>query len=129
MGNKKVVISILTFLCMLTLIFCSACSNSSKFDGDYHVKRIFYSGKVYDIGDTFNGKALTNDYITAKVRSDNSLIVSYTYSNIRAEQRGIWHRYDEYTYTCYVDDITSNAFVNGKTAVISVDGMVIVFEK
>ena len=69
---KRKTISVLSLLCVLTLLF-SLCSCSSGFKGKYRLKMVIDSGYTYKLGDTYDNQKLTKDSFILNVKKDNAV--------------------------------------------------------
>ena len=116
----KKTISILSLLCVLTLLF-SLCSCSSGFKGKYRLKMIYNieSDKLYEPGDTYQETKLSEDTITLNVNSDNTLILKTSTKDSSVEKKGIWYKIGDNQYRSFIsgDDIYITA--DGNTVVIT----------
>ncbi|MCI6734463.1 MAG: hypothetical protein PUI31_02355 [Clostridia bacterium] len=116
----KKTISILSLLCVLTLLF-SLCSCSSGFKGKYRLKMIYNieSDKLYEPGDTYQEAKLSEDTITLNVNSDNTLILKTSTKDSSVEKKGIWYKIGDNQYRSFIsgDDIYITA--DGNTVVIT----------
>ena len=128
---KRKTISILSLLCVLTLLF-SLCSCSSGFKGKYRLKMIYAYDELYELGDTYQETKLSEDTITLTVNSDNTLILKISTKSSSVEKKGVWYKTGDNEYGCLVGGEQIYIMLDGNTVVIRVyseGGQVIIFKK
>ena len=125
---KRKTISILSLLCVLTLLF-SLCSCSSSISGKYRLKMIYAGDKLYEPGDQWNGEKLSKDSIIATVNDDHTLIIKITNSGSSVERKGVWYKIDDCIYTCFVDGESISIAVNGNTVIYKNSDTIIILKK
>ncbi len=125
---KRKTISILSLLCVLTLLF-SLCSCSSGISGKYRLKMIYADNKLYEPGDTYEGNKLSKDSIIATVNDDHTLIIKITDSGSSFEIKGVWCKIDDCIYNCFVDGGSISIAVNGNTVIYEDTDAILILEK
>ena len=128
---KKKVFSILSLVCVLTLLF-SLCSCSSGFKGKYRLKMIIDSGYTYKLGDTYDNDKLTKDSFILNVKKDNAVDLTIVDTTTKIEKEGVWIKDTDNTYTCrFGNTLIFSVSVDGNTATISYldRDLVIILEK
>lgn len=126
---KKLISLIAACLLVITCSICTSCSKSSSIEGTYYFLRLYYNGRVYNIGDKFGEETLQKDRIVVKVNKDNTLTYTYTYSGKKIEEKSIWFRYDEYTYIIGSGTSTIYAYYDNGTVSFKEDGAICVLQK
>ncbi len=128
---KKKVFSILSLVCVLTLLF-SLCSCSSGFKGKYRLKMIIDSGYTYKLGDTYDNDKLTKDSFILNVKKDNAVDLTIVDTTTKIEKEGVWIKDTDNTYTCrFGNTLIFSVSVDGNTATVSYldRDLVIILEK
>lgn len=127
---KKLISLIAACLLVITCAVCASCSKNSSIEGTYYFVRLYYNGKVYNIGDQYeSGKALQKDFVVVKVNKDNTLTYTYTYSDKKIEEKSVWFRYDDYTYIAGSGSSTIYAYFENGTISFREDGVILVLQK
>lgn len=124
----KKTISILSLLCVLTLLF-SLCSCSSGISGKYRLKMIYENGKLYELGNTYQDIKLSEDTFSLTINNDNTFLLKTTTKGTSVEIKGVWCKTGDNEYRGFIAGDQMYITADGNTVIVCSGKDVIIFKK
>ena len=125
---KRKVFSVLSLVCVLTLLF-SLCSCSSSISGKYRLKMIYENGVLYELGNTYQDINLSEDTFSLTINNDNTLLLKATTKGSSFETKGVWCKTGDNEYRGFIAGDQMYITVDGNTVIVCSGKDVIIFKK